>query len=149
MLANLRHKSLRALLVAKARLGHFDNRMCSYYGVSPRVNRSCQKFICRAYVAGLVPTSTRGGDHAYDSYHYKGRAVDVGLRKDLIGTRKGQARLRIFQRKEMWRRSQGRIHPVELLGPDNDLAILAGRRTRLVSGSALENQHDNHVHEAY
>lgn len=146
---------LRAYLTAKARLGLFDKRMCAYYGVNPRVNKPCKKAICRAYVVGLVPTATTGGEHAPGSWHYRknsmgeGCAVDFGNRKSLVGTSKGFNRLVTFQRKEFWRRRKNKIRPVELIGPINHLVVLKGSQTTLAEGSALETQHDNHVHEAY
>src|SRR4051794_28714118 len=130
----VKSQSLRAYLTAKAKAGRFDSRMCQYYGVSSHVNLACRKAICRGYAAGLVPTSTRGGHHANHSYHDDGRAVDLGLRRELVGTKKGSARLRIFQRKEYWRMRQRRIRPLELLGPSNSLAVLNGRRTHLSEG---------------
>ena len=146
--------SLRVVLAVKARAGRFDARMCSYYGVSPNVNDGCRKAICRAYAAGLVPTSTlRSGSSG--SYHNRrdakrrGLAVDFGLRRELVGTSKGRARMVTFQRKEHWRRRKGKIRPVELIGPDNRLIVLRDRETDLSEGAALEEQHDNHVHEAY
>lgn len=140
---------LRAYLTAKARAGRFDPRMCAYYKVSPRVNIGCKRAICRAFVAGLVPTSTTGGHHAPGSYHGKGRAVDFGLRQELVGTTRGMNRLKTFQRKEYWRARHNKLHPVELIGPINALVILQGRVSPLQEGAALENQHDTHVHEAY
>lgn len=149
VLSAVKSRSLRAYLTAKAKAGRFDKRMCAYYHVSPNVNLGCRRAICRAYAIGLVPTSTTDGHHARGSYHSRGRAVDLGLRRELIGTKKGAARLRIFQRKEYWRAGKRRIHPMELIGPDNGLIYLRGRKTHLREGQPLEQQHDNHVHEAY
>jgi hypothetical protein len=140
---------LRAYLNVKARAGIYDKRMLRYYGVPPIANRGCRKAICRAYAAGLVPTATTNGTHAATSYHKLGKAVDFGLRRTLIATLKGAERLVTFQRKEMWRRDHGRIHPVELLGPTNSIAVLRGHKTALREGTPLEQQHDNHCHEAY
>lgn len=141
---------LRAYLTLKARVGLYDRRMLAYYGVPHVDNRDVQKAVCRAYAAGLVPTATTNGQHAPGSYHRLGRAVDFGLRRTLIGTRKGQARLATFQRKELWRATNGRrIVFVELIGPTNTQNILRTVRQTLPEGSALEDQHDNHVHEAF
>lgn len=143
---------LRRYLTLKARLGRFDKRMCLHYGVDPRVNAGCRKAICRAYVAGLVPTATTGGAHAPGSWHYRkngsneGCAVDIGHRRD---DRYGPQRKAKFHDAE-WRRAlSGKIRPVELIGPHNSKTILRGSRTSLAEGSALETAHDNHVHEAY
>jgi hypothetical protein len=38
---------------------------------------------------------------------------------------------------------------VELIGPTNTLIVLRDVETDLAEGTPLENQHDNHVHEAY
>ena len=153
-MAAQRKPSLRLWLTAKARAGKFDPRMCAYYGVSPKVNADCRKAICRAYAAGLVPTSTlRTGSGG--SYHNQrdangdGRGVDFGLRRQLVGTQRGLARMIKFQRQEHWRRRAGKIDPIELIGPDNRLIVLRGRETDLAEGTGLEQQHDNHVHEAY
>jgi hypothetical protein len=140
---------LRTYLNAKARLGIYDKRMLGYYGVPHIASEGCQKAICRAYAAGLVPTATTNGTHASTSYHYLARAVDFGVRRTLIGTMTGAARLVTFQRKEMWRRDHGRINPVELIGPTNALTVLRGHKTALAEGTPLEQMHDNHVHEAY
>lgn len=142
-------KTLRAVLTAKARLGRYDARMLGYYNVPQIDSPGCRKAICRAYAAGLVPTATTNGTHATHSFHKLRRAVDFGVRRELVGTAKGQARLVKFQRKELWRATRGKIDPIELIGPTNDQVILVGRRTSLPEGSPLEQQHDNHVHEAY
>jgi hypothetical protein len=138
---------LRVYLTLKARAGRFDPRMCDYFGVSPRVNAACKKAICRAYAAGLVPTSTTGGQHAPGSLHYEERAVDIGCRNP--SSARERKRLRTFHRKEFWRARNGKIRPTELIGPHNDMTILRGRRTTLPEGSSLEQAHDNHVHEGY
>lgn len=140
---------LRVYLTLKAKAGRYDRRMLGYYGVPHISSRGCQQAICRAYAAGLVPTATTNGGHAPSSYHYQGKAVDFGLRRLLVGTHEGATRLVTFQRKEMWRRDHGKIHPVELIGPTNALAVLRGHKTALQEGTPLEQQHDNHVHEAY
>lgn len=138
---------LRAYLTLKARAGVFDPRMCSFYDVDAHVNAECKKAICRAFAAGLVPTSTTGGKHAPGSYHGKRRAVDIGVRRP--GDPREGAKLLTFQRKEFWRARRGKIRPVELIGPINNLTILRGSRTSLAEGAPLETLHDNHVHEAY
>jgi hypothetical protein len=148
---------LRAYLTIKARLGRFDKRMCMFFGVDPNVNAGCRGAICRAYAAGLVPTSTTGGHHAPGSFHKRknalgqGQAVDVGLRPDLIGTAKGARMLADFQRREHQRFHDHKLRQdlVELIGPTNSLIVLNDVETALAEGDPLENQHDNHVHEAY
>lgn len=141
---------LRAYLKLKALAGRFDKRMCAYYGVSPDVNAGCKRAICRAYVGGLVPTSTTGGVHSATSFHSKGQAVDFGLRRDEIGTQKGLRKMQTFQRKELWRfRNKKLRRLVELIGPNNNRIVLRGRETDLAEGDTLEQMHDNHVHEAY
>lgn len=140
---------LRALLKAKGRLGWFDPRMCAYNGVAYDISKGCKKAIARGYGAGLVPTSTTGGTHAPGSYHGQHRAVDLGVRRELIGTQKAFKRLARFQRAEFRRRQRRQITPIELIGPDNSKIVLRGSATSLAEGSALEDAHDNHVHEAY
>lgn len=142
--------NLRAYLRLKALAGKFDTRMASYYGVSTDVNPACKRAICRAYAAGLVPTSTTGGVHAATSYHALHQAVDFGLRREEIGTEKGQRKLTTFQRKEFWRFRHGKLtRMVELIGPTNNQIVLKRSATTLAEGGTLENAHDNHVHEAY
>lgn len=141
---------LRWYLNARGRLGLWDHRMHAYYGVPTDVTDDVKRFIARAYAAGLVPTATTNGSHAPGSYHYqriggKGRAADVGVRRELIGTAKATRLLSRFQRREYARHDD----KAELIGPTNNLIILRGARTSLVEGSPLENQHDNHVHGAY
>lgn len=152
--------ALRSYLLVQARRGKFDRRMFSYYGVDPNVNPGCEAAAVRAYAAGLVPTSTTGGQHAAGSYHKqrdrrgRGLAVDFGLPRSLVGTSKGRARLEKFQRQEHWRQRDGRGRIgghdlVELIGPNNSWVVLRDRETDLAEGTPLEQQHDNHVHEAY
>lgn len=156
-IANPSNARLRTLLTLKARLGMFDKRMCGFFGVDSKVNAGCRAAICRAYAAGLVPTSTTGGQHAPGSFHKQknargeGLAVDIGLRSHLVGTASGANRLARFQRKEHWRFHNGKLKHdlVELIGPTNTLAVLRDIETDLAEGTPLENQHDNHVHEAY
>lgn len=129
----------RSYLRAKARAGIWDARMLSgHQDVRPEV----RPFIMRAVAAGLIVTSTTGGRHAPTSYHYSGRAVDVGNR--IPGTRAAQQRLVRFQRAEA-------AHPkrfLELFGPDNNANVKHGRRISLAEGSGLEQLHDDHVHGA-
>ena len=105
----------------------------------------------RGFAAGLVPTSTLRFPVGGGSWHQardekgRGRAVDMGLRPDLIGTLKGRQRMVDFQRSEF---SRGGAFWQEVLGPDNSRCILKGHVTTLAEGTALENQHDTHVHLA-
>lgn len=140
------HKSraLRFYLIAKGRLGRYDKRMLAYNNVPHVSNKHVQRFIAQGYGAGLVPTATTNGKHASGSYHKLGRAADMGLRRGEIGTKKGLRKLRGFQDRQ-WKRGGH----TELLGPINSRCILKGHRTTLAEGSALENQHDNHVHGAF
>jgi hypothetical protein len=144
---------LRTYLIIQAKRGKFDRRMFRYYGVSPKVNPGCRAATVRAYAHGLVPTSTlrdgTGSYHAARNAAGEGKAVDFGLIERHIGTKYGRDKLASFQRKEHWRATKGRIHPIELIGPNNELVILRGRQTDLTEGTPLETQHDNHVHEAY
>lgn len=107
------------------------------------ISRACKRFIVRATNAGLVVTSTTGGQHAPGSYHKprrigawigKGRAVDVAGAPE---------RMRAFQRREyMQRRRRYR----ELIGPINHANVKNMAPWDLAEGTALEQQHDNHVH---
>lgn len=145
------NRALRIYLISKARLGIWDKRYCAYYGVDPNVDAGVRRFITRGYAAGLVATSTTGGQHAPGSWHYqkllgKGRAADMGVRKELLGTPEQWKRLNAFHAAE-WKR-RGRTHPIELIGPANNLIVLKGSDTALAEGTALEQAHDNHVHFA-
>lgn len=140
-------RALRVYLVSKARLGRWDPRYCMYYGVPDDVQPKVKKFITRGYAAGLVPTSTTGGRHAPGSYHGMHRAADMGVRRDVLGTPTQTRRLRKFQQAEWNRRN--RTEPIELIGPVNNLIVLRSSDTALAEGSALENQHDDHVHGAF
>ena len=55
--------------------------------------------------------------------------------------------MRKFQAREFAQRAAR--HPVELIGPDNNLCVLNGVVCPLGEGSGLENQHDNHIHGAF
>lgn len=147
------NEALKTFLTLKAKAGRWDERYCLYFGADPNVEPPVKAFITRAYAAGLVPTSTTGGQHATGSFHFQkgahggGRAADVGLRRELIGTVAGLDLMQRFQRKEFERRAQTR--PAELIGPVNNLIVLGGAPTALGEGTALENAHDNHVHAAF
>jgi len=147
------NEALKTLLTLKAKAGRWDERYCLYYGPDPNVEPAVKQYITRAYAAGLVPTSTTSGGHAPGSFHFQkgpnggGRAADVGLRRELIGTIEGTDLMQRFQRKEFARRAKTK--PVELIGPINNLVILGGAPTALAEGNALEDAHDNHVHGAF
>jgi len=109
------------------------------------ISFACKRFVVRAVNAGLVVTSTTGGRHAKNSYHYprrlgawvgKGRAVDVSGPLDKVIA---------FQRREYVQR---RRRYREMFGPDNRANAKNGAPFRMVEGSALENLHDGHVHGA-
>lgn len=143
-------EGLRFFMHYKALLRRYDHRMFSYYGKSSNVNKGCRDAAMRMNGAFLVVTSTTDGVHAPNSYHSRGMAVDGGLIERLIGTKTGLDRLVKYQRQEFraWQKGK-RPHLVELLGPDNNACVLAGHKTTLVAGSALEIQHNNHVHQAF
>jgi hypothetical protein len=138
-------RALRVYLISKARLGRWDKRYLLHFGVNGEVNRHVKRFFTRAFAAGLVPTSGRRDDPG--SHHRNGNAGDVGLRRELIGTAEGTARLRRFHAAEYARR--GRTRPVELIGPINDMQVLRGVDAELSEGTPPEDEHDNHVHFAH
>jgi hypothetical protein len=139
--------ALVSYLRLKARSGRWDKRYLRYYGVDGNVTSAVKRFIMRAYAAGLVPTSTRGGRHAPGSYHYSGRAADIGLRRGEVGTARGLRKMVVFQRSEYKR--EGKYNHQELIGPDNARNVLRGSRTPVSEGTSLEQAHDNHVHGAF
>lgn len=73
------------------------------------------------------------------------------MRRDLIGGAKAARLLANFQLKEHERFHNHKLRHdlVELIGPTNTLVVLRDVETDLAEGTPLENQHDNHVHEAY
>lgn len=153
-ICEMNRDALRVLLVAKAKRGRYDRRMFDYNDKRDNVNIYCKRAVVRGYSRWLVVTSTTDGVHAPGSYHNvvngKGRAIDLGLHPRLIGTARGRARLVSYQRAEFdaWRQGK-RPHLRELIGPDNNAIVLKGVHSPLSEGSPLENQHDNHVHEAF
>lgn len=128
---------------------HFD-------GHPHNVIRRLRPVIRRAHRAGLIVTATTDGTHAKASWHKilpgrnkLGHAVDFGLPAQLVGTDVGYSRLVRFQHAELRRAKRLRYRTYkEILGPDNAACVLAGRPCTLVEHSALEDQHDNHVHVA-
>jgi hypothetical protein len=146
-LRGAKRPALRVYLRAKARLGRWDDRYCSFFNVSTNVSPAVKAFITRGYAKGLVPTSTVRS--TWPSYHAQkngagqGRAADMGNREG-AWARGSQRRLKRFQRAE-WKRGGH----TELIGPINSMTILRGSRTSLPEDAALENQHDDHVHGAY
>src|SRR3954469_14832936 len=142
------NRVLRMFLIAKGRSGRYDSRMLGYFGVPPVANQQVKSFFARAYGAGLVPTATTNGKHATHSLHYLGRAGDVGLRSDEIGTPKGLRKMQRFQDSEFKRASRFCGY-AELIGPINNEVILRGQATSLPEGSDTENAHDNHVHGGF
>jgi hypothetical protein len=117
---------------------HYRFKSSMLNGNSGKVSRGVKRVIVRAVNRGLYVTSTRGGVHASTSYHYSGKAVDVGA--------KTQRPMTDFQRFLV--RRFGCHSFLELFGPDNTLACKDGRPITLDEGSDLENLHDNHVHVA-
>jgi hypothetical protein len=135
-------------LAAKAKLGIWDAKYASYYHVPVKgLHPDVKKAITRAYAKDLVPTATTNGVHAPMSLHSIGHAVDIGCRNP--ADPKQRANLLRFQRGEHWRAQTGRVKYQEILGPINSLVVLRGKFTDLSEGSALEEQHDNHVHVAF
>ncbi len=111
-------------------------------GHPPNITDDCRKVLIRASKAGLRCTSTTDGGHASTSYHYSGRAVDVA---DAL-TPEGIQNMKNFQKAEFERGLKAGYK--ELFGPLNDKCIKNGAALTLAEGTALENQHDNHVHLA-
>jgi lysozyme len=134
--------------------GHPDN-----------VTRRVRATIRRAHEAGLVATATTDpppntpGAHAAGSWHYpmKGRnangcAVDVGFSAhDIEHLSADVRRLRLvrFQILEYRRAKRFKFRTwQEIIGPNDEYVVLGGKRADLARGSALERQHENHVHIA-
>lgn len=142
-------RGLRYYLRLKAKSGKWDDRYALYHDVPTHVTPAVKRFITRGFAEGLVPTATTNGVHAAHSYHKfrPGRAADLGVRRDEVGTAKGRKRMVRFQTAEFRRR--GRTKPIELIGPHNNLIILKGRHQPLPEHAPLEDQHDNHVHGAF
>lgn len=111
----------------------------------PDVNHATRLFIMRAVAAGLEVTATQDGQHASISYHYSGRAADVGGRTRRLGLLR-MRKMRRFQRREF--HSSNRRRYLELFGPSNSHCVKNGTAMTLAEHSALEDLHDNHVHGA-
>lgn len=126
----------------KAKRGLWDRRFLNGH---PDVEPKLHKFIMLAVARGLVVTSTTGGVHAPGSFHYTGRAVDLGVRSGLVGTQFAVARLVRFQR---FLHTHYGSHLTELFGPSNRANRKWGRAIVLAEGSGLEQLHDNHIHVA-
>lgn len=143
-------KYLEQYLRAKGRLGIYDSRMNLYHVPMHNVAPGVKRFLARGYVYGLVATATTNGTHSANSMHYSGHAGDLGVVGGLVGTREAMRRMTRFQAAEYkaWRHGS-RDNMVELIGPTNNLVVLQGRHSPLAEGSALENQHDNHVHGGF
>jgi hypothetical protein len=88
---------------------------------------------------GLIVTSTTGGTHAAGSYHYQGRAVDLGVPGSPY-TAEAQKRFRRFQRRLAKHPQRLR----ELIGPDVNANVKDGRFARYPP--ATEAAHRNHLH---
>lgn len=111
----------------------------------PDVSSKLYPLIMEAVARGLEVTSTTGGVHAPTSFHYQGRAVDIGVRPGLVGSRLAHWRLVRFQRHV--HNAHGR-RLSELFGPSNRANRKWGKALTLPEGSGLEQLHDNHVHIA-
>lgn len=111
-----------------------------FNGHPSNVTAGIRAVVVRANRNGLYVTSTTGGTHSPTSYHYSGRAVDVAAPMTAAGVQQMIA----FQRKLAQR--PGAF--VELFGPANDACVKNGQPLTLAEGTALEQQHDNHVHVA-
>ena len=157
-IGRLTREQLHRRMVRKAQRGEYDVRMHAYWGTDPKINYYCRQAVVRGTAAGLVPTSTRRYPVCETcSYHRQrndigeGRAVDLGVVARHVGpTPEGRRQLIAYQREEFTQWRQGhRPNMVELIGPDNRLVVLRWRWAPLPNGSALENQHDNHVHQAF
>lgn len=133
---------LRAYLRAKARARIWDARMLN--GHPGNVTAAVKREIMRGVAAGLMVTSTTGGQHAKTSHHYTGRAVDLGLLPRQVGTRRGRELMVRHQR-------ACARHPeryLEVFGPDNRACVKNRQRITLAEGTPLEQNHDDHVHVA-
>lgn len=111
-----------------------------FNGCPQNVTDAIKRVILHANHAGLYVTATTNGAHAPTSYHYSGRAVDVAAPMNAAGI----TRMANFQRELA--KEPGRY--AEVFGPVNDACVKNGSRLTLAEGTALENQHDNHVHIA-
>jgi hypothetical protein len=83
-------------------------------------------------------TSTTGGSHSPTSYHYSGRAVDIGADSQVEKNRCHAGLLKRF----------GAPYFTELFGPNNKQFVKNGVRYSIADGDPLETQHDNHIHVA-
>lgn len=109
------------------------------------VTLAVKRVIVRIVNHGLVVTSTTDGRHAPTSFHFTqpGRAVDAGHDPQTVSAVEGRRRKEEFQR-DLLRR--GARHFDELFGPINNACVKNGVQITLVEGTALEENHDTHVH---
>lgn len=91
-----------------------------------------QEAVMRAQFPNVVFTSTTGGHHAKNSWHYKGRAIDM-----IPHTRQ------IMK----WIHDTYGGSTLELIGPYNDLDLWHGKPHQY--SAALQREHQNHIHWAY
>lgn len=119
------------------------------------ITRAVKRVIVRGHNHGLIVTSTTDGKHAPTSFHFTepGQAVDLGnklrcRRGGCVGAVPGTVKARKlmveFQRFLVEKFGCAAFH--ELYGPNNRLNCRKGRRVTLDEGSALEENHDSHVH---
>ena len=141
-------RALLSYLRLKAKAGKWDKRFVRYFNVPEPRNGHVKRFIMRGFAAGLVATATTNGKHAPGSLHYGGRAADLGLRSNEIGTARGRRKMEKFQAAEFARARRVGGY-TELIGPINNKIILQGRATTLAEHTALEDAHDNHVHGGF
>jgi tellurite resistance protein len=90
---------------------------------------------------GLVVTSTTGGNHAKGSYHYLGRAVDLGVAANPL-TPESQRVFKSYQRKLAKHPERFR----ELIGPDESRLVKNGRFSTTAYSAATKAAHKNHIH---
>jgi hypothetical protein len=113
-----------------------------FNGHAANVTDLIKEVIVAANKAGLFVTSTTGGGHASTSHHFPQNNADgLGHAVDLAGTLNEMV---AFQKKA----AKQFPHALELFGPANSPWIKNGQVISGVEGTALENQHDNHVHMA-
>jgi hypothetical protein len=89
--------------------------------------------ISDAHRYGLVVTSTTGGVHAPNSYHYRSMAADVA------GSMTNMLRMQrhLYTTHARW---------LEVFGPSGYMSVKNRAPLHLNEGSALALEHDDHVH---
>ena len=124
-------KLKRLIKRLKARL------VIDWNGLTPVKGRNLRKAIRYALAHyDVYLTSTTGGVHVPGSWHYSGKAVDIGA---------STTAAKIACQRGLYKKFGPRFFE-ELFGPANYPWVKSGQTITGLEGSALETSHDTHIH---